>query len=61
MGQLVDLFCDGGFMQGVHAVGFCVVELSRNVLRSMGDLRLGFSNNQCECFAMLHMLEYAAA
>ena len=44
-GTPVDLYCDGGYAQGVGAVGFCVVASDGRVLWSMGDCHLGFSNN----------------
>ena len=43
-GTPVDLYCDGGYAQGVGAVGFCVVASDGRVLRSVGDCHLGFSN-----------------
>ena len=45
MGTPIDLYCDGGYAQGVGAVGFCVVASDGRVLRSEGDCHLGFSNN----------------
>lgn len=36
-GTPVELYCDGGFAQGVGAVGFCVVDAAEKVLKSVGD------------------------
>ena len=60
-GTPVELYCDGGFAGGVGAVGFCVVDTSGSVLRSVGECHLGFSNNQCECYAVLRALEFVAS
>ena len=60
-GTPVDLYCDGGYVQGVGAVGFCIVASDGRVLRSVGDCHLGFSSNKCECYAVLCGLEYVVA
>ena len=41
----VDLYCNGGFAQGIGAVGLSITAQDGLVLRSVGDFYVGFSNN----------------
>ena len=48
--------CDGGYQKGVGVTGFSVAAPSGKVCWVEGRCDVGWSNNACECMAIVHAL-----
>ena len=55
-GTPIVINCDGGYKNGVGVMGFSVAEPSGEKLLVEGRNDVGWSNNACECMAMVHAL-----